>query len=77
MNNNTTLSNSIFPMKLKKIKDLIKNKKKYIPISTKNVFLKYYTNEPKDILLWTKTDKYDYLNNIIDSITDYLGLKNK
>ncbi|MEI0539389.1 DUF262 domain-containing protein [Brachyspira pulli] len=77
VNNNTTLSNSIFPMKLKKIKDLIKNKKKYIPISTKNVFLKYYTNEPKDILLWTKTDKYDYLNNIIDSITDYLGLKNK
>ena len=77
VNNNSTLSNSIFPMKLKKIKDLIKNKKKYIPISTKNVFLKYYTNEPKDILLWTKTDKYDYLNNIIDSITDYLGLKNK
>ncbi|WP_157151668.1 DUF262 domain-containing protein [Brachyspira sp. SAP_772] len=77
VNNNTTLSNSIFPMKLKKIKDLIKNNKKYIPISTKNVFLKYYTNEPKDILLWTKTDKYDYLNNIIDSITDYLGLKNK
>ncbi|MBW5393692.1 hypothetical protein E6A53_01465, partial [Brachyspira hampsonii] len=33
VNNNTTLSNSIFPMKLKKIKDLIKNNKKYIPIS--------------------------------------------
>lgn len=75
VNNNATLSNSIFPIKLNKIKDLIKNKKKYIPISTKNVFLKYYTNESKDILLWTKTDKYDYLNNIIDSITDYLGLK--
>ncbi|MBW5389131.1 hypothetical protein [Brachyspira hampsonii] len=77
VNNNTTLSNSIFPMKLKKIKDLIKNNKKYIPISTKNLFLKYYTKDPRDILLWTKNDKKDYLDNIINSISDYLYEKNK
>ena len=75
-NHNSSLGNRIFPAKLEKIKELLKNND-YIPIATKNVFFKKYTQNAKDILMWSQIDRNAYLENIIDSIADYLGLKNK
>lgn len=73
-NHNSSLGNAIFPAKLEKIKELLKNNS-YIPIATKNVFFKKYTQNAKDILMWSQIDRDAYLENIIDSIADYLGLK--
>ncbi|TXJ41837.1 hypothetical protein [Brachyspira pilosicoli] len=73
-NHNSSLGNRIFPAKLEKIKELLKNND-YIPIATKNVFFKKYTQNAKDILMWSQIDRNSYLENIIDSIADYLELK--
>lgn len=72
-NHNSSLGNRIFPAKLEKIKELLKNND-YIPIATKNVFFKKYTQNAKDILMWSQIDRNAYLENIIDSIADYLEL---
>ncbi|WP_288550820.1 DUF262 domain-containing protein [uncultured Brachyspira sp.] len=73
-NHNSSLGNRIFPAKLEKIKELLKNND-YIPIATKNVFFKKYTQNAKDILMWSQIDRNSYLENIIDSIADYLELE--
>lgn len=69
---NSSLNNSIFQIKLKKIKEFLKYPKKYIPIATKNVFFKYYTKEVKQILFWSNTDMNDYIEYIVNSVKEYL-----
>ena len=69
---NSSLNNSIFQIKLKKIKEFLKDPKKYIPIATKNVFFKYYTKEAKQILFWSNTDMNDYIEYIVNSVKEYL-----
>ena len=69
---NSSLNNSIFQIKLKKIKEFLKNPEKYIPIATKNVFFKYYTKEAKQILFWSNTDMNDYIEYIVNSVKEYL-----
>lgn len=36
----------------------------FIPLCTKNVFLKYYSKEPKTLMTWTNDDAEDYANCI-------------
>ena len=69
---NSSLNNSIFQIKLKKIKEFLKDPKKYIPIATKNVFFKYYTKEAKQILFWSNTDMNNYIEYIVNSVQEYL-----
>lgn len=60
---NSQLNNSVFDVKREKIK-----KREltgyYIPVCTKNVFLKAYTTYPTTNAYWTKTDRNDYFNDI-------------
>ncbi|OEJ13668.1 hypothetical protein BFL38_02660 [Brachyspira hampsonii] len=70
---NSSLNNSIFQIKIKKIKEFLKDPKKYIPIATKNVFLKYYTKEAKQILFWSNTDMNNYIEYIVNSVQEYLN----
>jgi len=60
---NSQLNNSVFDVKREKIK-----KRElagyYIPICTKNVFLKAYTTYPATNAYWTKTDRNDYFKDI-------------
>jgi hypothetical protein len=60
---NSALNNSVFDEKREKI---IKREKDgtYIPICTRNVFFKAYTERPKTITYWTKDDRDAYLNDI-------------
>lgn len=47
----------------------------FVPPCTKNVFLKYYSDNPKDFLIWGKRDRRGYLwgkHGIISTITRYL-----
>ena len=69
---NSSLNNSIFPAKRDKIKELDK-KGSFIPICTKNVFLKYYSNDVKEALKWNIEDRKYYLTEIKKTLNKYLG----
>ncbi len=32
----------------------------YIPVCTKNVFLKFYSSNPNNVYFWTNEDRKDY-----------------
>ena len=50
---------------------------KFIPICTKNVFLKYYSNELSNLYFWSKDDQEDYKGSIIKTLENFLGEKNE
>lgn len=70
---NISLSNAVFAMKQQRIKEL-EQKGKFIPLCTRNVFLKYYTKEQNisQALFWSEQDSKDYQKAIIDKIQEYL-----
>ena len=67
---NRSYKNAVFPVKRKTIIDRDKNGV-FIPICTKNVFLKYFSEYPPKISFWTTEDRLHYekdLYNTIESI---------
>jgi uncharacterized protein with ParB-like and HNH nuclease domain len=60
---NRSYKNDSFKAKRRKI---IESEKRgiFIPICTKNVFMKYYSDELKHLELWNEADRGNYLNNI-------------
>lgn len=44
----------------------------FIPICTKNVFMKYYTTNVKDIEVWNENDRTSYFKKIQEVISQYL-----
>lgn len=44
----------------------------FIPICTKNVFMKYYTANVKDIEVWNENDRTSYFEKIQKVINQYL-----
>lgn len=70
-NTNRSYGNALFFGKRKEIIDRDK-KSSYIPICTKNVFLKYYTESPDFSVAWTHEDKKGYLANILLCIKDII-----
>lgn len=68
---NSALNNNIFPIKRDKIIDL-DEKGSFIPICTKNVFLKYYSKDVSQNSEWTNKDKEAYRNEIETKLTEFL-----
>jgi hypothetical protein len=60
---NRSYKNDSFKNKRNKI---IENEKKgtFIPVCTRNVFMKYYSKEIKDLELWNENDRNDYFDDI-------------
>lgn len=73
--NNSSLCNGPFIEKREKIIEMDKNGE-FIPICTKNVFLKYYTKKLSDVYFWSKQDQEDYKGSIIETLENFLGEKN-
>lgn len=73
---NSSLNNAIFPVKRNKILQLEKEGK-YIPLTTKNVFLKYYTDSDLQPYYWSKADKKNYYIDIEEKLKPYLTLTSK
>lgn len=61
-NTNSKLNNSIFAIKRVIISEV--DYEKFIPICTRNVFLKKYTQYPDNNIYWSEKDKKAYLNDI-------------
>ena len=74
--NNSSLSNGLFIEKREKIIEMDKNGE-FIPICTKNVFLKYYSKELSNVYFWSKDDQEDYKDSIIKTLENFLGEKNE
>jgi hypothetical protein len=66
---NSQLNNSVFDVKREKIKKR-EDMDFYIPICTRNVFLKTYTEYPKDNIYWAEEDKNAYLKSV-QTVYDY------
>lgn len=72
---NSSLNNAIFPLKRRKVIDFDKSQK-FIPPATKNVFLKYYSENDLQPFFWSKSDKENYITDIKDKLQPYLTLEN-
>lgn len=68
---NRSYKNAVFPVKRKTI---IKKDREgtFVPICTKNVFLKSYSNKVDNIMYWQEQDGNDYLDAILDCLSIYL-----
>lgn len=44
----------------------------FVPICTKQAFLKYYTEDANALLSWSRTDSVKYLNDITEKLKDFL-----
>lgn len=69
---NSQLNNSVFDVKREKIK-LREFLGYYIPICTRNVFLKAYTAYPATNAYWTRDDRSDYLEDIENTYNFYVN----
>lgn len=68
---NSALNNNIFPIKRDMIIEL-DEKGSFIPICTKNVFLKYYSKDVIQNSEWTKRDREAYLKEIKEKLNEFL-----
>ncbi len=68
---NRGYKNAVFPIKRKKIieKDGYGT---FIPLCTKNVFLKYYSDKVDQMTYWDKTDRQGYLTTIKKTLSPFL-----
>ncbi|MBN2837215.1 MAG: DUF1524 domain-containing protein, partial [Fusobacteriaceae bacterium] len=76
---NSSFNNDPFKSKREKLINIDKlswrseeKEKPFIPIGTKNVFLKYTTSEIKQMEIWGWQDREDYYNHIKSSLKKYL-----
>lgn len=66
---NRSYGNAFFSIKRKTIIENDKNGT-FIPICTKNLFLKYYSENATDLQKWTKQDAEDYKNTILETFKE-------
>ena len=60
---NSRLNNSVFDVK----REIVKNcelEGRYLPVCTRNVFLKAFTSYPENNVYWTSRDRRGYLDSI-------------
>lgn len=67
---NRSYKNAVFPIKRSTI---IEREKEgtFIPVCTKNVFMKFYSNSVSQMTFWGDTDREKYLSDIINTINTY------
>lgn len=70
---NSSLSNSVFEVKRQLILSFDRAGK-YVPVCTRNVFLKYYADaDAQQPHFWSEKDKVSYLSAIRDTLKSYLS----
>lgn len=72
---NRSYKNALFYMKRKRIIENDKNGV-FVPIATKNLFLKFYTPEAKSLWGWTQDDASNYVKEIAKVLNEYLPNQN-
>ncbi len=72
---NRSYKNDSFKRKRMKIIEQEKNGT-FIPICTRNIFMKYYSEELKQLGQWSEADRTAYFKNIKEVLKDYLPTQN-
>lgn len=68
---NKGYKNAVFPLKRKYIIDLDKSGG-FVPLCTKNVFLKYFSDYPPKVSFWTQDDREKYEKDLVNVLSEYL-----
>lgn len=68
---NKGYKNAVFPLKRKYIIELDKTGG-FVPVCTKNVFLKYFSDYPPKISFWTQDDREKYEQDLVRVLANYL-----
>lgn len=70
---NRGYKNAVFPLKRKII---IQREKEgaFVPVCTKNVFLKYFSDYPPKISFWTQDDRENYYKDLEKVLVNYLSI---
>ncbi|WP_461811401.1 DUF262 domain-containing protein [Faecalimonas sp.] len=68
---NKGYKNAVFPLKRKFIIELDKSGG-FVPVCTKNVFLKYFSDYPPKISFWTQEDREKYEQDLVRVLSGYL-----
>lgn len=68
---NRGYKNAVFPLKRKYIIELDKTGG-FVPICTKNTFLKYFSDYPPKISFWTQDDREKYEQDLIRVLSPYM-----
>ena len=71
---NRSYKNALFPIKRKRIidNDMVG---KFLPICTKNAFLKFYSKKFEDVMHWNASDAQSYVDSIKLILEDFLPKK--
>ncbi len=69
---NSSLNNSIFPVKRNRI-IAIEKEGKYVPHCTRNVFLKFYSHSDNQPYYWSVNDKKAYYKSIKNILKPYIN----
>jgi uncharacterized protein with ParB-like and HNH nuclease domain len=72
---NRGYKNAVYPIKRNKIIQKDQNGT-FIPICTKNVFLKYYNDSVTQMTLWGASDRKSYLNALLNVLGPFLPKQN-
>jgi hypothetical protein len=73
---NRSYGNAFFPIKRKRI---IENDRNgiFVPIATKNLFLKYYSKKLGEVMYWNREDAQNYFDAIKETLKDFLPKETK
>lgn len=67
---NSALSNHFYPIKYMKLKEYDKQGS-FIPLCTRNTFMKYYSKEVDNFQLWSEQDGNDYIEAIREALNSF------
>jgi hypothetical protein len=70
---NRSYKNAVFPVKRSKIIALDRQGT-FVPLCTKNVFLKCYSKEIGKMMFWGKTDRDAYRDNIVETLSTFFAM---
>jgi hypothetical protein len=73
---NSSYKNAVFPVKRKRILGLDKSGT-FVPLCTKNVFLKCYSKKINNMMFWSMEDRKNYHDAIVETLADFLSDKSR
>ena len=69
---NRSYKNAVFAVKRKRLLSLDQSGI-YVPLCTRNVFLKCYSPQVDNVMFWYKTDRDEYLNEMIQTLVEFFA----
>ena len=69
---NRSYKNSVFAVKRQRLLSLDQSGV-FVPLCTRNVFLKCYSQQADNVMFWSKQDRICYLDSMIETVVDFFS----